>query len=1160
MPSCTKFRNRAALVLVALAACEVPAPAPAPAPTIDPTPYHQALAKLGKKADASARDCLACHQGARDLSLAVTKLGEETRFANDEMQKRAEKEFPDAKERQAMIRVFGAHPKLDVLALHPKLDCRACHVTTDKSEDRTLSAERLKVWREYHMQYHPVLKSVAMRKTDRTQAVCLKCHLGDEPLPHADVLNRSRHIYDRTGCYACHTTFGMKTRAQDLAPGEKRMRRPGPPLVNIASKVDKKWMYNWVYVPPRFKPTARMFPFFPRGPIGLPPQVIAVDPKDKLTVEAYGRVVVACIVEYLYSKSAPLDLPEIPEGVLETEDWKIEDQRTRGASLVQAIGCTACHKFDENYPPNFRGAMGFLEDEFATNLFGSGDKFDSPRGKKWLYHWLKKPHAFNPDTAMPVFELTDAQIGDIVQYLASLKIDNAFRKQNQFETWEPTEMPVTTDHEPQAEWLKLLDALYAHQKGPASASTREKILHVGKAMTDVFTCFSCHDLGDKEWRDKPVVWGPIDHDLFPTRGLMARMPLYDLTADESGLSATYMWAHMEALDGKPRELPPRRRAIVEGERLLAKYNCAGCHILEPTTIFVRDADRIVGAPVLYKSRVEGPPAKWAVDWLREAETLEASPLAKKHPTLVPEELVERFDQIRGGTYISRMPPDAPAEDHRMPPMLRTAGRKLDPEWMRAFLREPKRMRPTLARMPAFPLTAEEIDALVEYFRARDGARPEDAGGRLTDEQVDARYPALLEADRLIRTGCKQCHVIDGAGGDMSVDLNDVHRRLNRPWLRAFLLEPGSIYPQTAMPSLSKDADVDDMTDALLNYDALRRSKIRLGDADAMIQAIPYVPDDLIRLALGRLAKDPELDRAAQSAIAVVMRQRLPYRAELEALLAHRTAGVRRLAIDALARLGAKESLPKIVERLSDADASVRISALSAAGFFGDTASAATLLTDPESEVRRAALRVLDEANAGAADAAGRLKDEDADVRILAAETLASLAAREQIPALRAAMDDPDPDVVWAVLLALAQLGDAPEAAARYLEHEKASVRSAAAACLLKLPSGRAAFKKLIDEPPFDARTQRALIESVHSMSDLRKPVEPGTRTVADWLQSVGAVSEDVDEDKLKEDVSCRSKDLAGLARAIAKKTGAVFFARDGKLVLLPLDAALDLLK
>jgi HEAT repeat protein/cytochrome c2 len=1155
MPSCTKFWNKSAFVWILLAACDTP---PAPAPAFDPTPYHQAFAKLGKTADAGAQDCLACHQGISDLSLGTMKLGEEIRFANAELQKRAEKEFPDAKERQKMLRVFGAHSKLDVLALHPNVDCRTCHVTTDKSEDKTLSPERLKVWREYHMQYHPVLKDVAMRKTDRTQAVCLKCHLGDEPVPHADVLNRARLIYDRTGCYACHTTHGMKTREQDLAPGEKRMRRPGPPLANIASKVDKRWMYNWVYVPPRFKPTARMFPFFPRGPIGLPPQVIAVDPKDKLTVEAYGRVVVACIVEYLYNKSKPLDLPEIPAGLLETEDWKIEDQRTRGQAIAANIGCIACHKFDENYPPNFRGAMGFLEDEFATNLYGSGDKFDSPLGKKWLFHWLKKPHAFNSDSPMPVFDLTDAEVADLVQYLVSLKIDNAFRKQNQFETWEPSELPVTVDHEPHPEWMKLLDALYAHQKGPANASTKDKILLVGKAMTDVFTCFSCHDLGESEWRDKPVVWGAINHDLFPTRGLMARMPLYDLTSDESGLSATYMWAHTEALDGKPRELSARRKAMVEGERLLAKYNCAGCHILEPTTLYVRDGGRVLASAAQYKSRVEGPPAKWAVDWLRLPVTLDYSPLQKKHPTLVPEELVERFEQIRGGTYISRLPPEPPIEDFRLPPMLRTAGRKFNPEWLRSFLRVPARMRPTVPRMPKFNLSAEEIDALVEYFRARDGATPDDAAGRLTEAQIDARYPALAEADRLLRTGCKQCHMIDGAGGDMSVDLTEVHKRLQRPWLRAFLLEPGSIYPQSVMPTLTKDANVDDVTDALLNYPLLRRAKVRLGDADEMKQALPYVDDELVRLALDRIANDPKLEKAAPAAIDVLMRKRLPFRAELEALLSHKSAGVRRLAIEGLARIAAKESLPKIVERLADADASVRTAALLAAGYFGDAPSVAKLLADSDPDVRKTALRVLDEAGAGAADVAGRLKDEDGNVRILAAETLSSLGARDQIPALRAALGDSDPDVVWAVLLALAHLGDAGDA--KFLDHEKASIRAAAAACLIRDPRGMAAFKKLIDEPPFDSMTQRALQHAVNSLSDLQAGVEPGTRTVADWLRAIDAAAEDVDEDKLKEEVSCRSKELAVLARLLSKKTGAVFLTRDGKLVFVPLDAALDKLK
>ncbi|HLG42798.1 MAG TPA: hypothetical protein VI643_05485, partial [Planctomycetota bacterium] len=265
-----------------------------PAPPVEPppsaaAPFREAFQRLGFQADPDPQGCVQCHLGMFDPALAIAAT--EFRFVDAELQKRGEAAYPAEAERVRVIHALMAHPKLDLFAgprsPHAGLDCAACHVTTDRSGE--LPPERVKAWEKYHMKRHPLLPEVALRLPPRTEAVCLRCHLGQDPLPGADLLNRGRLLYQRMACHTCHTTPGLKTRAKDLVEGERRVRKPGPPLTSLADKVDKAWANAWLYHPAHFKPTARMPAFFPRGEIGLPPQLAANIPPAQL--ERFERVV-----------------------------------------------------------------------------------------------------------------------------------------------------------------------------------------------------------------------------------------------------------------------------------------------------------------------------------------------------------------------------------------------------------------------------------------------------------------------------------------------------------------------------------------------------------------------------------------------------------------------------------------------------------------------------------------------------------------------------------------------------------------------------------------------------------------------------------------------------------------------------------------------------
>jgi mono/diheme cytochrome c family protein len=393
----------------------------------------------------------------------------------------------------------------------------------------------------------------------------------------------------------------------------------------------------------------------------------------------------------------------------------------------------------------------------------------------------------------------------------------------------------------------------------------------------------------------------------------AHLPQVDPPAEARALINLYLEARIGALDPpkERREPSVAARTLAEGERIMAKFNCQGCHVVDELKLWLHDDGKVVRAHAWFKSvvpRETGP--QWAVEWLRDPATLEPDPLSKKYSHMFPETAVDRWEPARGGLFQARRLEFATAQEaedlaYRFPPPLRTAGRKLDPDWLRGFLASPRSMRPTRSRMPTFNFAPGEIDSLVAYFRARDGSRPEDARGRLTPEEIEKRYDRLAYADRVLRFDCIKCHPLDGAGGNLGPELADAHARLQRPWLRAYHLNPASIYPRTAMPDLPKDADLDDMTDLLLNYEQVRLAKAKRGGLREVREALATKGSDageVARVALGRAAREAGLEGAVDQALSVALKAGGRFGQELSALTKHKEVRVRAASVMAIVRL------------------------------------------------------------------------------------------------------------------------------------------------------------------------------------------------------------------------------------------------------------------
>ncbi len=163
------------------------------------------------------------------------------------------------------------------------------------------------------------------------------------------------------------------------SPG--KLRKVGPGLRHVASKVDYEWLYSWIRKPSDFRPTTRMPQFF-----GLTDHMDGVGLKDSLEFEPLE---IRATAEFLLAKSQPFEYADQPKGV--TEQASAE----RGKQLFETRGCLACHQHAD-FPA---GKMNQ-----GPDLSRIGAKLNRPgnkNGGRWLYSWLKNPSNYHPRTLMP---------------------------------------------------------------------------------------------------------------------------------------------------------------------------------------------------------------------------------------------------------------------------------------------------------------------------------------------------------------------------------------------------------------------------------------------------------------------------------------------------------------------------------------------------------------------------------------------------------------------------------------------------------------------------------------------------------------------------------------------------------------------------------------
>ena len=477
---------------------------------------------------------------------------------------------------------FKTHPNLELFlggsSAHPidRVGCTVCHEGMGQSisfRDAAHAPADEKQKEEWEKTYHweqPHLWDYPMLPTKMTEASCAKCHRQNVYIPNAPNLDIAYATYERAGCYACHKTKGFDT----------NIRKPGPILTKIDSKLSADWVKTWIRNPRAVKPTTWMPRFWYNSNNSSPEDAVR------------NEVEINAIVTYLFANAEPHEF---------AVKNPAHGDAKNGEQIVKSIGCQGCHVVGEGK----RSEIGPRR-TFGQPLENVGNK----TSYEWIYNWVRDPKHYSPATYMPNLRLTDAQVADVATYLSGLKAAGG-------DAAKATPDAKAAD-DVLLDYLKNVMPFEDAKAQLAKWNPQQKQVELGQRAINRYGCFSCHDIKGFE-KAQPIgtdlseegsklvtrldfafitdiphtsktAWfrtklhEPRIFDkgrvLQPLEKL--RMPNFDLSDDEVQRLLIAIMSFQREIQ-PPAALPVRTARYdyqVAGRTLVHRRNCVGCHVIE----------------------------------------------------------------------------------------------------------------------------------------------------------------------------------------------------------------------------------------------------------------------------------------------------------------------------------------------------------------------------------------------------------------------------------------------------------------------------------------------------------------------------------------------------------------------------------------------------
>lgn len=622
---------------------------------------------------------------------------------------------------------------------------------------------------------------------------------------------------------------------------QQDQKKVGPNLKDVRLKLRKEWIPVWLKDPQAFRPGTKMPTFW------------------RFKVDEDGDDDLKAVAAYLWQNGFDGKAPAQAQG-----------DKGHGKDLFESRGCLACHSIGEE-DQKIGGA-------FAANLTRVGEKANYDYIVRWIYNPRERWAPYCPKEHRDLTPEDYSKHG--LPYLFDTELHSTCPNDGaELQVQNMTVMPNLRLSEQDArDVASYLFSLSAPQTSDdVSYMDDPKLAEEGKAEIKQYGCAGCHEIKgfeeeqrigkelttegatplerldfalltqDAEYgrdplkihpKDKEQEWynhrGFFEHKLTDPsiydRGKSQylepkdrlRMPKPYLTEEWRTSLTTLLLGSLgpeganvpSSLFYNPQD--SRRQDIQNGWWIVKKYNCMGCHVLQPgqrITVYANTGDpamttgSVLSALPFYANQKEFLPpmltsegARVDPDWLMRF---------LKDPSLM--QSGEKPSTPSSTAAAPKSSPSASASPAAKPAAAASnandqSNGRLQPQWGA----NRNGIRPYIqVHMPTFNFSPNELRMLVRFFMAVSSQN---------DPYIKEPMVPLTESEKSIArsifvsgTPCLKCHITGEPTHDAKAIAPNfllASQRLKPDWTFRWLLDPAQIAPGTAMPSslFKKDQD------------------------------------------------------------------------------------------------------------------------------------------------------------------------------------------------------------------------------------------------------------------------------------------------------------------------------------------------------------------
>jgi cytochrome c2 len=615
---------------------------------------------------------------------------------------------------------------------------------------------------------------------------------------------------------------------------QQDQKKVGPNLKDVRLKLRKEWIPVWLKDPQAFRPGTKMPTFW------------------RFSVDEDGDDDLKAVAAYLWQQSFDGKVPAQQQG-----------DKTHGKDLFESRGCLACHSIGEE-----DSKMGGT---FAANLTRVGEKDNYDYIVRWIYNPRERWAPYCPKEHRDLTPEDYSKHG--LPFVFDTELHSKCPNDGaELQVQNMTVMPNLRLSEQDARDIATyLFSLSSPAPGSdVSFMDDPKLVEEGKAEIKQYGCAGCHEIKgfeeeqrigkelttegatplerldfalmtqDAEYGRDPLKLHPNDkeQEWYNHRGFFEhkltepkiydtgksqylepkdrlRMPKPFLTEEwRTGLTTLLLGSMGAEGANVPASLfysPPdqRRQDIQNGWWVVKKYNCMGCHILQPgqrVSVYNNSAEPtmmsgagLYSLPFYSGQREFLPPQltsegarvdpEWLMKFLKDPSLMQSdekptvpssAPAASASPAAAGAQPVAGGNDQSGGKLI----PQPGANRNGVRPYLQV-------------------------HMPTFNFSPNELRILVRFFMAVSSQN---------DPYIKDPMDPMTESERSIArnifvsgTPCLKCHITGEPTHDAKAIAPNfllASQRLKPEWTFRWLLDPAQIAPGTAMPTglFKKDQD------------------------------------------------------------------------------------------------------------------------------------------------------------------------------------------------------------------------------------------------------------------------------------------------------------------------------------------------------------------